>query len=339
MKLDINLRVLFSALFLILLTSTIYPTNSNAEKPSDIVGLSAPCIGNGTGIITIPGTTDCELQPDIQKITFLRIDLCIEEPTAPTTSAALDRTNCQTYFKNDDGAEASVEQGVNTPIGVASDYLDVNHGTYTHGSITMSNVFKYTSSVTFTDEMKDVDSDNGSTICVTRPGSIDIIYGYNNNINSAQSNVSCTAGAVASEISIGINTMTMDDNNDCTHLLNFNGTNGIVAGYALEADDTLVDGVGAVIVEDNDVDQIKANKTGCRTGTDNGISKVMGVMAFQTPLVIGANTAGIQVEFNNTQGLKLDDGGNTNRIFKWDVAFFDFTLTAVPLPRNKGDFR
>ena len=42
---------------------------------------------------------------------------------------------------------------------------------------------------------------------------------------------------------------------------------------------------------------------------DNGISKVMGVMAFATPLVIGANTAGIQVEFNNTQGLKLDDGG------------------------------
>jgi hypothetical protein len=65
----------------------------------------------------------------------------------------------------------------------------------------------------------------------------------------------------------------------------------------------------------------------------------MGVMAFATPLVIGANTGGIQVEFNNTQGLRLDDGGGTNRIFKWDVAFFDFTLTALPLPRNKGDFR
>ena len=34
MKLDINIRVLFSALFLILLASTIYPTNSNAQKPS-----------------------------------------------------------------------------------------------------------------------------------------------------------------------------------------------------------------------------------------------------------------------------------------------------------------
>ena len=34
MKLDINLRLLFSAFFLILLASTIYPTNSNAQKPS-----------------------------------------------------------------------------------------------------------------------------------------------------------------------------------------------------------------------------------------------------------------------------------------------------------------
>ena len=335
MKLDINLRVLFSALFLILLTSTIYPTNSNAEEPSSTVTTLPACGGNGTGIIETPGTTDCELTPDVQKITFLRIDLCTEEPTAPTTSAPLDRTNCQTYFKKDDGAEATVEQGVNTPIGDESDYLDVNPGTYTHGSITMSNVFKYTSSVTFDGLMKDVDSANGSTTCVTRPGSIDIIYGYSDNINSAESNVSCTANAVAAEISIGVNTMTTENGtNDCHHLLNFNGTNGIVAGYALEADDTLVDGVGAV-----DTDQIKNGTNGCKSRKNNGISKVMGVMAFATPLVIGANTAGIQVEFNNTQGLRLDDGGNINRIFKWDVAFFDFTLTAVPLPRNKGDFR
>ena len=339
MKLDINLRLLFSAFFLILLTSTIYPTNSNAETPSSTVTTLPACGGNGTGIITLPGTTDCELTPDIQKITFLRIDLCTEEPTAPTTSAALDKTNCHTYFKNDDGAEATVEQGVNTPIGEASDYSDVAYGTYTHGSITMSNVFKYASRVTFDGTMTDVSESGGSTTCVTRPGSIDIIYGYSDNINAAQSNVSCTANAVASEISIGINTMTTENGtNDCHHLLNFNGTNGIVAGYALEADDTLVDGVGAVIVEDNDLDQIKANKTGCRTGADNGISKVMGVMAFATPLVIGANTAGIQVEFNNTQGLRLDDGGNNNRIFKWDVAFFDFTLTAIT-KRTKGAIR
>ena len=110
MKLDINLRLLFSALFLILLTSTIYPTNSNAQTPDGTAQRAdnVACGGNGTAIITDPGLHACELQPDVQKITFLRVDLCTEEPTAPTTSAPLDRTNCPTFFRNDDGAEASV---------------------------------------------------------------------------------------------------------------------------------------------------------------------------------------------------------------------------------------
>ena len=63
MKLDINLRFLFSALFLILLTSTIYPTNSNAQTPDGTAQRAdnVACGGNGTGIIETPGTTDCEL--------------------------------------------------------------------------------------------------------------------------------------------------------------------------------------------------------------------------------------------------------------------------------------
>ena len=70
MKLDINIRILFSVLFLILLASTIYPTNSNAQEPSSTVTTLPACVGNGTGIITLPGTTDCELTPDIQKLPF-----------------------------------------------------------------------------------------------------------------------------------------------------------------------------------------------------------------------------------------------------------------------------
>ena len=52
MKLDINLRLLFSAFFLILLASTIYPTNSNAQKPSGTAQRadSVACGGNGTAM-------------------------------------------------------------------------------------------------------------------------------------------------------------------------------------------------------------------------------------------------------------------------------------------------
>ena len=331
MKLDINLRLLFSALFLILLASTFYPTNSNAQTPDGTAQRadSVACGGNGTAIITDPGTTSCELQPDIQKINFLRVDLCTAEPTAPTTSAPLDRTNCSTFYRNDNGSEVTVQQGAGTQIGTASDYSAIPHGTYTYGVVTMGTVFKYTASKTFSDTMTDTGGGGSTTTCVTRPGSNAIMYGWHDSQNAAQSNVSCAANAVASEISIGINTMAMSGNN-CKHLLNFNGTNGNVAGYLLEADDTLHDDVPGT-------DIVPSSSDGCTSGTNNEISKIMGVMTFGTPIEIAANTVGMEIEYNNTQSLKLDLGGDSS-IYKWDVAFFDFTLTAKKA-RSRGSWR
>jgi len=336
MKLDINIRVLFSALFLILLASTIYPTNSNAQKPSGTITIadSEACGGNGTAIITDPGSIHCELQPDIQKINFLRVDLCTAEPTAPTTSAALDRTNCATFYKNDDGSEVTVQQGAGTQIGTAEDYSAIPHGTYTYGVVTMGTVFKYTASVTFSDTVTDTSGTGGTTTCVTRPGSNAIMYGWHQSQNAAQSNVSCAGNAVASEVSIGINTVTMDGNN-CKHLLNFNGTNGIVAAYLLEADDTLHDEV-------SDTDIVEAGSNGCASGTNNEVSKIMGVMTLATPIEISANTVGMQIAYNNTRGLKLDLGdeneADESSIYKWDIAFFDFTITAKKA-RSRGSWR
>ena len=334
MKFDINLRLLFSAFFLILLASTFYPTNSIALEPSATVTNPNPaCTIASPGILERPGTDNCELQPDEQKLTFLRIDLCTEKPTGPTVSVPIDRSNCTTFFKDDDGAEVSVKLGEGTAIGNSENYSSVPHGTYTYGVATMSSVFKFTSSVTFDGTMTDVSGSGGSATCVTRQGTETPLYGYSDNLNAAQSNVSCDNGAVASEITVGINTLTMDGNNDCNHLLNFSGTNGIVAAYLLESDDTLVTGVGVT-----DTDQIKNGLTGCIHRTDNGVSKIQGIMEFGTPMVIGPSTAGIEIKYNNTQGMALNDGGGTNRVYFWDMAFFDFTMTAKAA-RARGSWR
>ena len=334
MKFDTNLRLLFSAFFLVLLASTFYPTNSNALEPSGTQTQREPaCTFASPGVLETPGTQNCELQPDEQKLTFLRIDLCTEKPTGPTVSATLDRSNCTTFFRDDDGAEVSVKLGEGTPIGNSGNYSAVPHGTYTHGVATMSSVFKFTSSVTFDGTMTDVSDSGGSTTCVTREGTVSPVYGYSNNLSAAEANVSCDAGAVASEISVGINTLSMDGNDDCNHLLNYSGTNGIVAAYLLESDDTLVTGVGAT-----DTDQIKNGLTGCKHTTDNGVSKIQGIMEFGTPMVIGKKTAGIEIKYNNTRGMTLNDGGGTNRVYFWDMAFFDFTMTAKTA-RARGSWR
>ena len=334
MKFDINLRLLFSAFFLILLASTFYPTNSIALEPSATQTERNPkCAIISPGILDQPGTQNCELQPDEQKLTFLRIDLCTEKPTGPTVSTTVDRSNCTTFFRDDDGAEVSVKLGEGTAIGNSGNYSSVPHGTYTYGVATMSNLFKFTSSVTFDGTMTDVSGSGGSATCVTRQGTETPLYGYSDNLNAAQSNVSCDNGAVASEITVGINTLTMDGNDDCNHLLNFSGTNGIVAAYLLESDDTLVTGVGAT-----DTDQIKNGLTGCIHRTDNGVSKMQGIMEFGTPIVIGPSTAGIEIKYNNTRGMALNDGGGTNRVYFWDMAFFDFTMTAKAA-RARGSWR
>ena len=332
MKFDINLRLLFSALFLILLASTFYPTNSIALEPSATQTERNPkCAIISPGILDQPGTQNCELQPDVQKLTFLRIDLCTEKPTGPTVSVPIDRSNCTTFFRDDDGAEVSVKLGEGTAIGDAGNYSGVPHGTYTYGIATMSNVFKFTSSVTFDGTMTD-ESNTGSNTCVTRQGTFSPLYGYTDNASAAQANVSCTAGAVASEITVGINTLTMDGNDDCNHLLNFPGTNGTVAAYLLESDDTLVTGVGAT-----DTDQIKNGLTGCKSASDNGVSKIQGIMELG-PMVIGPRTGGIEIKYNNSRGMRLNDGGGTDRVYFWDMAFFDFTMTAKTA-RARGSWR
>ena len=229
MKFDINLRLLFSAFFLILLASTFYPTNSIALEPSATQTDRNPeCAIISAGVLDQP-TADCELTPDVQKLTFLRIDLCTEKPTGPTVSVAVDRSNCTTFFRDDDGAEVLVKLGEGTAIGQPANYSGVPHGTYTYGIATMSNVFKFTSSVTLDDTMHDTSGSGGSTTCVTKQGSVSPAYGYTNGMSAAQSNVSCTAGAVASETIVGVNTLSTDGNGDCNHLLNYSGTNGILS--------------------------------------------------------------------------------------------------------------
>ena len=333
MKFDINLRLLFSAFFLTLLASTFYPTNSIALEPSETQTDRDPkCAIISPGVLDQP-TADCELTPDEQKLTFLRIDLCTEKPTGPTVSATVDRSNCTTFFRDDDGAEVSVKQGEGTAIGNSGNYSAVPHGTYTYGIATFSNVFKFTSSVTFDGNMDDIDGSNESTTCVTRQGSISPLYGYSNDINAAQSNVNCAAGAVASEISVGVNTLSTDGNGDCNHLLNYSGTNGIVAAYLLESDDTLMTGVGAT-----DTDQIRFGLAGCTHRTNNGVSKVQGIMELG-PMIIGPRTAGIEIKYNNSRGMRLNvHEGDLSRIYMWDMAFFDFTMTAKAA-RARGSWR
>ena len=323
MKAAFNIKVFFILLFLTFLASVFYSNIANALDPSGSISRNNPeCTGNAGGVITQPGTTDCEVTPDSQKITWYRVEFCKSKPTGPTTSATVDRSDCFTFYQNDNGSEVTIVQGVGTQIGTAADYTAVPYGNYTYGVITMGATFKFTTSVTFDGNISD--GTNSSTTCVTKASSLGTIYGYHDDINTfAKANMSCASGATAAEITIGVNTLTADGAGDCNHLLTFQGTSVNVAAYLLESNGTLHDGVGAT-----DTDQIKNTLTGCVvTGSANGISFIQGIMPLD--LKITPETTGIQISYNNTRGISLDMSSTTNQMYKFDSAFFDFSLSAL----------
>ena len=300
----------------------LYSTNSNAQPSESITRINSECTGNGGTITPASASNTCEFQPDTQKMTFYRLDLCTTRPTGPTTSAQIDRTSCSTFYKNDSGSETTVVKGTGTQIGTAADYTALPYGTYTFGIVTMGSTFKFTTSQLFNATMSD--RSNSSTTCVTKVSSLGTIYGFENRINTAaKSNVDCTAGATAAETTIGVNTLTMDSDDDCYHAMTFQGTHVNVDTYLLESDLTLVDGVGGT-----DTDQIKNGVTGCTGGADHGISRLIGVMPLVNPIKITPETIGLQIKYNNTRGLAKSMTSTTNMIGYFDSAFFDFDLIA-----------
>jgi hypothetical protein len=246
--------------------------------------------------------------------------LCTSRPTGPTTSSQIDRTSCSTFYKNDSGSETTVVKGTGTQIGTAADYTALPYGTYTFGIVTMGSTFKFTTSQLFNATMSD--RSNTSTTCVTKVSSLGTIYGFENRISdAAKSNVDCTAGATAAETTIGVNTLTMDSDDDCYHAVTFQGTHVNVDAYLLESDLTLLDGVGAT-----DTDQIKNGVAGCTGGADHGIERIIGVMPLAIPMKITPQTIGLQIKYNNTRGITKSMTSTTNMIGYFDSAYFDFDL-------------
>ena len=106
------------------------------------------------------------------------------EPTAPTLTSNMIKNNCSTFFKNENGAEVTVEYQNGTPIGSESDYLAMPRGTYTHAIITMDPVFKFKNTVTFASaNINDADagsneaSSSGESTCVTKISTPAIAWG------------------------------------------------------------------------------------------------------------------------------------------------------------------
>ena len=329
MKLNIHLKFLYlfiGIIFISIMYSTKAISIDNVSKPPE-------CTESTTGVVTISSgpATDCITQPDQQKITFYQFDFCKAEPTAPTLTSSLIKNRCSTFFKNENGAEVTVEYQNVTPIGSESDYSGIPRGTYTHAIITMDPVFKFKNTVTFASaNINDADAGSntasvGESTCVTKISTPAIAWGMKDidgldAENYAVGTVNCGDGLTAEEISVGINTIGgTDESGNCKTSGRFVGTNSDVDVFLIDSSGNLVNGT--------------AGGTGC---VDNGrgtISRIIGVMPIS--LKIDRNTSGFKVKYNNSNGVMLDFSSNDadNEAPFWligmDSAYFDMTIETV----------
>ena len=321
MKISINIKSLSFLSFLFL--ATFYVTSALSI---DSIARAPECTGNSTGTIDPSGVISssvdkCDVQPDIQKLTFYSITLCAAKPTPPTSTTAHDLSNCSTWYENASGSEVTVANGTATAIGTEADYSVVPYGNYTYAIMEFDPVFKFKASVTMDAAVNDYRVNGGSITCVTKVTneSDGIVYGFENfngnaAANYAQSNVNCNSGAVAAEISVGLNVMDINSDNECVYEGSYAGTDETVEAYAVKSDGKLQTTGGA-----------------CTAGASNSISRLFGYLPVS--LHIDDRTTGFQIRYNNTRGLGLlfDKSVTTDpfTLQKIELAFFDMTGTLI----------
>jgi hypothetical protein len=332
MKLKLNFKSLL-ILFLLTCVSTVtISTTLNAAPVLDMERAYDECSGNGGTLTQITGTTDCEVTPDVQKITFYSLHMCQSKPTAPTPSATVDLSDCQTFYKDVDGNAAQVINGTASIIGSREDYSAIKNATYSYAVVTMGSIFTFKGVLNFSGTMKDgedgEDGSSTSTRCVTQTSTNEPIYGMETDArlnDAAEKNIICSATAVAEEAQVGVNILTPDSEGDCYHTATFPSSSGTsIEAYLVTADETLNDNVQT---SGANIDRVVAGATGCKAGESGGITKIVGIMPIN--LNVNTDTTGLRMKFNNTRALSIDMSSTDNVIYKLDSAFFDFDLTTV----------
>ena len=205
----------------------------------------------------------CYVQPTYYGITVYEMGLCVGAPTAPTTTSAMDTSNCSVAFSNPAGSLVVVENGAtSTPTGT---FTRPANGNYTHAYMRLNNTFLIKASVNF-------GAGHASGIaqfCTSNTGT-----GDNDNGGVA----AACAGAAGTP---GLTT---------TELTDFSGAS---------SSDTSSATVGNLTVYLLDSTQ---NMTIAAEMDQAGASGIFGVQAFTTPVVVTSTTTALDAAITVSQG-------------------------------------
>ena len=223
----------------------------------------------------------CDTEPDSYTITIYDMYLCTAAPTAPTTSASIGLGNCERAFESSSGTTVTVSTSGN--VAVTGTFTKPPNGSYTHGVIRLDNTFGLTAAMEFSTSQTGRAGGSG-VFCATNEGSgTNGTGGYTGN--------STTCGATAQTAGTWTETLnTFDSTFDATvSVSNVNGSGDDIAAYLI-------------------------NSSGNLAASEITVDRLDGVATFANPVVFDDNTSQIELSFNVSSGMAVDDDSSTLNI-------------------------
>lgn len=228
----------------------------------------------------------CISAPDYYGLTIYEIGLCTATPSAPSTDATLDMSNCQIVYVSDTGESVEVEDGVTRPLS-GGQFTRPQIGTYTHAFFKIANRIDIRNSVEFSTTMTTIDGDSGS-FCWSKTVEI------SPDITTTDPLIECGTSAPAAS-DIGTTTDILGDfgtgeDAQTIRFVSIPVSTGTLTAYLVDAD-------GHLPIE------------------GEAVTHILAVQQFTTPPAVTATTTFMDLAFRVSQGMSVSvDEANLTRI-------------------------
>ena len=310
----------FSAFLLACFAAQSQTFNASNISFSDYA--KTACTANPQGVVTPPTPgQNCNLQPEVQQVMLYSLFVCTSKPTAPTSSAAANLTNCSSLYSNSVGQTITVTKTATSALTGAT---RPTNATYTHAYIEISPIWQVKAKATFSTTMGDSNGTTSGTTCwsIANAANNGNLYNLSNSTQGSMDLVTkCGATTDNSYAATSIVTNSFDGSSFVNAVINAPISNGGTTSLTNKLDTYLLASSGFL-----------AAPVSPAVNNANSVSKISAVLTLPTALTITSATTGMTFNVNNSMGTQIatQSGVTPSRVSFFTTGPADFTLTSTP---------
>ena len=296
----------------------------DASNISFSVYAKTACTANPQGVVTPPTPgQNCNLQPEVQQVTLYSLFVCTSKPTAPTSSAAANLTNCSSLYSNSVGQTITVTKTATSALAGAT---RPTNATYTHAYIEISPIWQIKAKATFSTIMGDSNGTTSGTTCwsIANAANNGNLYSWSMRTQGSMDLVTkCGATTDNTYAATSIVFNSFDGSSFVNAVINAPISNGGTESLTNKLDTYLLASSGFLAAPVSPAPAVN---------NANSVSKISAVLTLPTALTITSATTGMTFNVNNSMGTQIatQSGVTPSRVSFFKTGPADFTLTSTP---------